>query len=127
MENLTPPGQNAEKAQSAAGQRSAADRVMLYIRALDIEPGRGLALAARTLEGGPASPSEAMDALVPLLEKEGLPAPSGSPESPRLASSPPVNRRSMKSAEMDRLPWRTSIARFLKGLLSRPGGGKKND
>ena len=100
---------------------------MLYIRALDIEPGRGLALAARTLEGGPASPSEAMDALVPLLEKEGLPAPSGSPESPRLASSPPVNRRSMKSAEMDRLPWRTSIARFLKGLLSRPGGGKIND
>jgi hypothetical protein len=125
VKNTAYPPPNPEDARPAAGRRLAGERVLLYVRALDMEPVRGLTLAAKSLEGGPASPSEAMDALALLLEKEGLPAPSGRPEAPRLASSPPVNRRSMKSAEMDRLPWRTSIASYFKGLFRAYRGRQK--
>jgi len=104
----------ASPADVTPAQRVARDRVMLYIRGLDLPPAKGLRLAAGSLEEAPSSPEEAMDALEMLLSEErllpGLPGERGQ----NIPSFPPLNRSVMVAEEMDRIPWRTSFFRFLR-------------
>ncbi|MDD2453901.1 MAG: hypothetical protein PHS90_08435 [Synergistaceae bacterium] len=95
-------------------QRAARDRVMLYIRGLDLPPSKGLRLAARSMEEEPSSPGEAMDALELLLDKEGLLPGLPGERGQNIPSFPPLNRSVMVAEEMDRVPWRTSFFRFLR-------------
>lgn len=122
---MTPANPDSVKETVSTRQRSARDRVLLYISVLDIQPASGLRMAAASLEEAPESPSGAMDALARLLDREGFPSPSGAHEEPCLLSYPPINRRSMVSAEMDRLPWRTAFKRFLSRRLRKIFGGRE--
>jgi hypothetical protein len=110
----------------APGQWAAGDRVLLYIRGLGIQPARGLSLAARSLEEAPASPEGAMDALERLLREEGFSADIMDRGGRRISSFPPLNRTVMVAEEMDRLPWRTSLVRFLRRWSRELFGGKTN-
>jgi hypothetical protein len=86
--------------------------VLLYVKGLDLPPVLGLSLAARSLEEAPSSPEGAMDALERLLREECF--------------SPDMNRAVMVAEEMDRLPWRTSLLRFLRRWSRELFGGKTN-
>ncbi|MBP6333130.1 MAG: hypothetical protein KA342_06745 [Aminivibrio sp.] len=107
-------------------QRAAGDRVLLYVRGLGIQPARGLSLAARSLEESPASPEGAMDALERLLQEEGFSPDLLDRGGHRISSFPPMNRTVMVAEEMDRLPWRTSLVRFLRRWRRELFGGKTN-
>ncbi len=110
----------------SAGQRAARDRVLLYIKGLDLPPDRGLFIAARSLEEAPASPEGAMDALERLLREEGFSPDLVDRGGRRISSFPPLNRTVMVAEEMDRLPWRTSLVRFLRRWGRELFGGKTN-
>jgi hypothetical protein len=109
------------------GHRAARDRVLLYIKGLDLPPAEGLSLAARSLEEAPLSPAGAMDALERLLREEGFSPDILDRGGRRISSFPPLNRTVMVAEEMDRLPWRTSFVRFLRRWRRELfGGGTAN-
>jgi len=108
------------------GQRAARDRVLLYVKGLDLPPVLGLSLAARSLEEAPSSPEGAMDALERLLREEGFSPDIMDRGGRRISSFPPLNRAVMVAEEMDRLPWRTSLLRFLRRWSRELFGGKTN-
>ena len=116
----------ATPAMNTPEQRAAGDRVLLYVRGLGIRPARGLALAARSLEEAPSSPEGAMDALERLLREEGFSPDLLDRGGRRISSFPPLNRTVMVAEEMDRLPWRTSLVRFLRRWRRELFGGKTN-
>ncbi|MEA4952363.1 MAG: hypothetical protein VB107_06785 [Aminivibrio sp.] len=116
----------ATPAMNTPEQRAAGDRVLLYVRGLGIQPARGLALAARSLEEAPSSPEGAMDALERLLREEGFSPDLLDRGGRRISSFPPLNRTVMVAEEMDRLPWRTSLVRFLRRWRRELFGGKTN-
>lgn len=89
-------------------------------------PPGGLALAARSLEEAPSSPEGAMDALERLLREEGFSPDLLDRGGRRISSFPPLNRTVMVAEEMDRLPWRTSLVRFLRRWRRELFGGKTN-
>ena len=102
------------------GQRTR-DRVLLYVRGMDIPPLRSLAFAAESLSRtGPAvSQAEAMHSLREVLREEGRMEGRQygleDDEDGKLDSAPPINRRSMIAEKLDRKPWLTALARLFFG------------
>ena len=102
-------------AASSDDWRYSRDRVLLYVRALDLPPFRGLDLAVESLKSaGPASVSEAMRKLRELLAENGLDRGIRDGEGRHLASVPPLNRGVMVAAPLERAPWKSAFARFLR-------------
>lgn len=94
--------------------RTSRDRVLLYVRALDLPPFEAVDLAIRCLkETGPSCPAVAMDSLRSTLRDNGI-------DPVRLSShggvdaTPKLARSVMVAEEMDRAPWKTGLIRFLK-------------
>lgn len=94
--------------------RTSRDRVLLYMRALDLPPFDAMELAIESLkETGPSSPAVAMKSLKSTLMGHGI-------DPDRLNShgggeaAPPLNRSVMVAEEMDLVPWKTGLVRFLK-------------
>jgi len=108
------PAGRSSRSDVTPAQRAARDRVMLYIRGLDLHPAKGLRLAAESMEAAPSSPEEAMDALEKVLGEEGLLPGLPGERGQNIRSFPPLNRSVMVAEEMDRIPWRTSFFRFLR-------------
>lgn len=106
-----------------AAWRTSRDRVLLYLRGLDLPPLEDLDLAAASLracgtreeasaEGlGSPSPAEAMESLFGLLEKQRPEGPLGTR---RIPSCPPLNRGVMVAEPMDRVPWKTAFVRWMR-------------
>lgn len=109
------------------GQRTR-DRVLLYVRGMDIPPLRSLAIAAESLgrSGPAASQAEAMRSLREVLREEGKPEGRQygleDGEQGKLASAPPINRRSMIAEKLDRKPWITALARLFFNRPAPSGG-----
>lgn len=105
------------------GQRTR-DRVLLYVRGMDVAPLRSLAFAAESLGRSGSSPSqaEAMHSLWEVLREEGrlegreYGLHDG--ESGKLDSAPPMNRHTMIAEKLDRKPWLTAIGRLFSGHAS---------
>lgn len=105
------------------GQRTR-DRVLLYVRGMDVAPLRSLAFAAESLGRSGSSPSqaEAMHNLWEVLREEGrlegreYGLHDG--ESGKLNSAPPMNRHTMIAEKLDRKPWLTAIGRLFSGHSS---------
>lgn len=103
--------------------RTSRDRVLLYLRGLDLPPFEDLDLAAASLracgtreesaaeEPGSPSPAEAMEALFALLEEQ---RPEGMLGVRRIPSCPPLNRGVMVAEPMDRVPWKTAFIRWMR-------------
>ena len=119
-EECSGPHNAEESLPDERGQRTR-DRVLLYVRGMDIPPLRSLAFAAESLgRAGPAaSQAEAMHRLREVLREEGrlegrhYGLEDG--EEGKLNSAPPMNRRSMIAEKLDRKPWLTALARLLFG------------
>ncbi|HRV97281.1 MAG TPA: hypothetical protein P5201_01710 [Aminobacteriaceae bacterium] len=95
--------------------RISRDRVLLYVRALNLPPYKGLDLAVESLKRtGPSSAAESMESLRALLKEHGLDRGVLDSEGKHLASVPPLNRSVMVPEELDRVPWRTSFVQFLR-------------
>lgn len=96
-------------------------RALLYLRALSLPPEAESSVAARLREEGAGlAVAEALSFLENLLLREGLlPFQEKGP----LMAVPPLNRSPMVSEEMDRLPWRTSLVRFVRLLGGELFGG----
>lgn len=91
------------------------DRVMLYVRGLDLPPGKALGLAAESIEASSTpSPADVMDILEQLLEQHGLTPDLLDGKGRRISSFPPLNRSVMVAEEMDRVPWKKAFVRFLR-------------
>lgn len=107
------------------GQRTR-DRVLLYVRGMDIPPLRSLAFAAESLgrSGPEATQAEAMRSLREVLREEGRIEGRRygleDSEEGRLDSAPPMNRRSMIAEELDRRPWLTALGRLFLGRAASP-------
>ncbi len=100
------------------GWQIARDRVLLYVRAMNLPPFGGLELALRSLErSGPASVGESMRALRSLLHEQGLDRGIVDEEGVFISSLPPLNRGTMAPRRFDRSPWRTSAIRFVRRWL----------
>lgn len=94
--------------------RISRDRVLLYVRALNLPPYKGLDLALESLKRtGPSSTTESMESLRALLKEHGLDRGVLDSEGKHLASVPPLNRSVMIPEELDRAPWKTSFVRLL--------------
>ena len=103
--------------------RTSRDRVLLYLRGLDLPPFEDLDLAAASLRAcgtreetaaeGPGSPSpaEAMESLFALLEEQ---RPKGLLGRRRIPSCPSLNRGVMVAEPMDRVPWKTAFVRWMR-------------
>ncbi len=95
--------------------RVSRDRVLLYVRALDLPPFEALEIALESLkETGPSAPSDAMESLRSKLKERGMDPErlnglGGADATPRL------ERSVMVAEEMDRVPWKTGLARFFRG------------
>ncbi|MDR1045226.1 MAG: hypothetical protein LBP33_08935 [Candidatus Adiutrix sp.] len=102
------------------------DRVLLYVRGLDISPELSLELAleatrhAAARPGGAASAAAAMDSLREILGERGLDPGRKNAGGPYLSSTPGLKRCSMVAGELDLSPLR----RLLKGLFRRPGAAR---
>jgi hypothetical protein len=95
--------------------RYSRDRVLLYVRGLDLPPFRGLDLAVESLKAaGPASPAETMKTLRILLAENGLDQGIRDEEGRHIASVPPLNRGVMVAEPLDRVPWKSALGRFLR-------------
>ena len=93
-------------------------RALIYLRSLRLPLDKEIHLSAKLLErtAMEAAPAEAMDTLEELLLDEGvILRPKGAP----LMATPPINRSAMVSEEMDRLPWRTALLRFIRTLRGK--------
>lgn len=102
-------------AASSDDWRYSRDRVLLYVRALDLPPFRGLDLAVESLKSaGPASASEAMKKLRELLAENGLDRGILDEEGRHISSMPSLNRGVMVAEPLDRLPWKSALGRFLR-------------
>ncbi len=103
--------------------RTSRDRVLLYLRGLDLPPFEDLDLAAASLracgareepteDGGNSHvPAEAMESLFNLLEAH---RPEGLLGTRRIPSCPPLNRGVMVAEPMDRVPWKTAFVRWMR-------------
>lgn len=116
------------------GQR-ARDRVLLFVRGMDLPPLESVELARESLNrsGVDVSPAEAMRVLRDLLAEQGLAHSLQNSRGERQLSAPPMNRHPMIAEELDRKPWLTAIRRGFKrlgGLFrrrnARPGPGFKD-
>ena len=97
--------------------RIARDRVLLYVRSLDLPPFEGLDLAVQSLNtAGPSSPAEAMQRLRAVLREHGLDGGILDREGKHLASVPPLNRGVMV-AERFPSPEKGRAKRFLRRWL----------
>ena len=95
--------------------RIARDRVLLYVRGLNLPPFQGLDLAVESLaKTGPSSTADAMDALLDVLQAHGLDRGLLDKEGKHVASVPPLNRSVMVAEPLDMLPWKTALARFIR-------------
>ena len=113
----------ADTHQERAAWRTSRDRVLLYLRGLDLPPFEDLDLAAASLracgaceepaaEGlGSPSPVEAMESLFNLLEEQ---RPEGLLGMRRIPSCPSLNRGVMVAEPMDRVPWKTAFVRWMR-------------
>lgn len=113
----------AKTSRELAAWRASRDRVLLYLRGLDLPPFEDLDLAAASLracgtreesaaEGpGSPSPSEAMESLFALLEERRLEELLGMR---RIHSCPSLNRGVMVAEPMDRVPWKTVFVRWMR-------------
>ena len=129
---------HTEKAFDIELWRTSRDRVLLYLRGLDLPPFEDLDLTAASLRSlekqsapdgevddslaatdtpSSAHPSEAMNALFVLLDDH---CSDGLLGERRIASCPPLNRGVMVAEEMDRIPWKTSIVRSLRNWRRKP-------
>lgn len=98
----------------AEGWQISRDRVVLYVTALDLPPFKGLELALESLRrSGPTDVAGAMRTLRDLLAEHGLERGIRTAGGEHLSSQPPLNRGVMVAKELDRLPWLTSLGRFL--------------
>ena len=103
--------------------RTSRDRVLLYLRGLDLPPYEDLDLVAASLRvcgthdeiapDGARSPvpAEAMNSLFELLEQRRPEGPLGTR---RIPSCPPLNRGVMVAEPMDRVPWKTAFVRWMR-------------
>ncbi len=84
---------------------AARDRVMLYLRGMDMGALPSLELAAKTMRraGPEAGPEQAMAALWALLEKQNPSICLADSGGAILRSTPPLNRRPMLSGKMGEL------------------------
>ena len=95
--------------------RYSRDRVLLYVRALDLSPYRGLELALESLRAaGPGSAGAAMRNLRHLLSEYGLDRGLLDEEGRHISSMPPLNRGVMVPQPLDRLPWKSSFVSFFR-------------
>lgn len=83
------------------GQRSR-DRVLLYLRGMDLPPLESVDLARESLSrsGPDADPAKAMRELRGLLAERGLPHSAQNSRGERLLSAPPMNRHPMIAGEL---------------------------
>ena len=95
--------------------RISRDRVLLYVRALNLPPFKGLDLAVESLKRtNPSSPAEAMESLRVLLKEHSLDRGILDSEGKHLTSVPPLNRSVMVPEELNRIPWKKAFHRFLQ-------------
>ena len=122
------PHSASESLPDERGQRTR-DRVLLYVRGMDIPPLRSLAFAAESLgrSGPTASQAEAMRSLREVLREEGrlegrrYGLEDG--EEGKLDSAPPMNRRPMIAEKLDRRPWLTALGRLFSSRPADPENG----
>jgi len=126
-EPLSAPAQAAGTLRASAPQRNdaallARDRVLLYVRGMDVEPLAGLEYAVNSLRrADPQSgPAAAMRELHDLLRENGLSLRLEDAGGQMLRSMPPIRRRSMAAEEMDRLPLLTAARRWLRKPAGPP-------
>jgi len=127
----TKPQTNGEPAGASDPERDGArlhacDRVLLYVRGMDVDPLTGLEYALDSLRrADPQSgPAGAMRALHDLLRENGLSAGLADADGQLLRSMPPMNRRPMVAEEMDRLPLLTFVRRLLGKPADPPDTGR---
>lgn len=95
--------------------RFSRDRVLLYVRALDLPPYQGLDFAIESLKSSPsASPAKAMRNLRKLLAEHDLDRGLLDEEGKHIASVPPLIRGVMVAKPLDRVPWKTTLVRFVQ-------------
>ncbi len=93
----------------------AQDRVLLYARALDLPPFRGIDLAAESLKrSGAVSTSEAMRTFRELMKEEGLDRGTLDGTGSHISSFPKMRRGIMVAEPLDRLPWLTRTKWFCR-------------
>lgn len=99
------------------GQR-ARDRVLLFVRGMDLPPLESVDLARESLNrsGTDVPPAEAMRVLRELLAERGLAHSLLNSRGERQLSAPPMNRRPMIAEELDRKPWLTALRRVFHRL-----------
>jgi hypothetical protein len=109
---------SAESERKQLEWQVARDRVLLYMRALDLPPFGGIELALESLKrSGPASVAESMRTLRELLHEQELDRGIVDEEGAFISSLPPLNRGTMVPRKFDRSPWRTALSRFVRRWL----------
>lgn len=108
---------SAALASEERGARSR-DRVLLYVRGMDIPPMDSLDLARESLKrsGPDVDPAEAMRNLRGLLAERGLAHSLQDSQGRRQLSAPPMNRRPMIAEGMGRASCLAAVGRALKRL-----------
>lgn len=90
------------------------DRVLLYVRAMDLPPFEGLEIALESLkQANTYSIEEAMNSLAYTIEKRGLNKGVLDAQGEHIASIPSMNRGVMVSKNFDRTPWLTALKIFI--------------
>lgn len=97
----SPPSPQNASLPDERGQR-ARDRVLLFLRGMDLAPLESVDLARESLSrsGPQADPADAMRELRALLAERGLAHSSRNSRGERLMSAPPMNRRPMIAEEL---------------------------
>ncbi|ADE57932.1 MULTISPECIES: hypothetical protein [Aminobacterium] len=90
------------------------DRILLYVRAMDLPPFKGLELALDALKQSEASSiEEAMDALESCIVKQKIDLGVRNAKGEHISSVPPMTRGTMVSKNFDRTPWLTALNKFI--------------
>ncbi len=107
---------------------AARDRILLYIRGMDIDPESGVALALEGMrKAGPdAAPDKTMEALFGLMEQAGPPMIHDA-DGRSLVCTPPLHRSVVVAREMEPLSFGALLGKVLRRVFSGSGAKHKAD
>ena len=102
---------------SVANPYAGRDKVLLYVRGMDLPPVEGVELALESLRraGDGAMPDMMMGELYGILREKGFPPRLVGPDGSPLASVPPMNRRSMIPEDMAPLSFGKMLVWYVRG------------
>ena len=98
----------------AANPYAGRDKVLLYVRGMDIPPVEGVELALESLRraGDGAMPDAVMEELYGILREKGFSLRLAGPDGSPLVSAPPINRRSMTSEDLEQFSFGKTLALY---------------